>query len=158
ISLGTSLAISGAAVNPNMGYNSSPGVTFLLSLFNVRLGWWLGNPGAAGQSTYKQPGPVFAPRPLVAEALGMTDNMHPYVNLSDGAHFENLGLYEMVLRRCRTIVVSDAGADPSFNFDDLGNAIRKIRNDLGVPIVFDEITIRSREKPDSIFSPKGDGT
>ena len=48
ISLGTAMAISGAAVSPNMGYHSSPSIAFLLTFFNVRLGWWLGNPGAAG--------------------------------------------------------------------------------------------------------------
>jgi hypothetical protein len=44
ITLGTAMAISGAAVSPNMGYSSSPLLGFLLMLFNVRLGWWLGNP------------------------------------------------------------------------------------------------------------------
>ena len=47
ISLGTAVAISGAAASPNMGYHSSPSMTLLLALFNVRLGWWLGNPGRA---------------------------------------------------------------------------------------------------------------
>ena len=154
LSLGTSMAISGAAVSPNMGYNSSPAVTFLLTLFNVRLGWWLGNPGVAGERTYNKPSPVFAPKPLIAETLGMTDSEHSYVYLSDGAHFENLALYEMALRRCRYIVVSDAGADPDFSFEDLGNAIRKIRTDLGIPIVFEEIAIRAREKAETLFSPK----
>ena len=49
ISLGTAFAISGAAANPNMGYHSSPVVRFLMTLFNVRLGWWLGNPGECGR-------------------------------------------------------------------------------------------------------------
>ena len=44
LTLGTAMAISGAAVSPNMGYNSSPGVAFLMAMFNVRLGWWLANP------------------------------------------------------------------------------------------------------------------
>ena len=59
------------------------------------------------------------------------------MNLSDGGHFDNLGLYEMVLRRCRFIFVSDAGCDPESSFGDLGNAIRKIRIDFGVPIQFE---------------------
>ena len=42
--LGTAMAISGAAFNPNMGYNSSPLVTLLMTFFNARLGWWLPNP------------------------------------------------------------------------------------------------------------------
>jgi hypothetical protein len=143
VSLGTALAISGAAASPNAGYHSSPVVTFLLALFNVRLGWWMGNPGPAGEKTYAKSGPRFAPRSLVAEAFGLTDDEHPYVYLSDGGHFENLGLYEMVLRRCRYIVVSDGGADGAYDFEDLGNALGKIRVDLGVPIDFDRLPMHA---------------
>ena len=134
ITIGTALAISGAAASPNMGYHSSPAVTFLLTLFNVRLGWWLGNPGKAGDQTYNRSCPEFAVGPLIAEAFGLTDADSRYVYLSDGGHFENLGLYEMVLRRCRCILVSDAGCDEKIEFQDLGNAIRKIRIDLGIDI------------------------
>ncbi len=157
ISLGTSLAISGAAASPNMGYHSSPVVTFLMALFNVRLGWWLGNPGRAGQNTYSQPSPAFAPKALIAETLGWTDNQHPYVYLSDGGHFENLGLYEMVLRRCRYIVVTDGSQDEDCDFESLGNALSKIRTDLGVRISFDAIPIsrRPHETP-TYFKEGGD--
>jgi hypothetical protein len=148
ISLGTAVTISGAAASPNMGYHSSAVVTFIMALFNARLGWWLGNPGPKGHKTFDQSGPKFAIRPLVAETFGLTDDQNPYVYLSDGGHFENLGLYEMVLRRCRLIVVSDAGCDPTFAFQDLGNAIRKVRIDLGVEIVMDEMPMR----------PRGNGT
>jgi hypothetical protein len=58
------------------------------------------------------------------------------VYLSDGGHFENLGLYEMVRRGCAEIVVVDAGCDPTYSYEDLGNALRKIRIDLGVEITF----------------------
>ena len=145
ISIGTAVAVSGAAANPNMGYYSSPVVTFLMTLFNVRLGVWLGNPGPAGNGTYKLAAPRWPTRSLVAETLGETDDEHPYVNLSDGGHFENLGLYEMVRRRCRFIVVIDGGADAECTFNDLGNAIQKIRVDMGIEISFEgEIPIYSR--------------
>ncbi len=131
ISLGTAMAISGAAASPNMGYHSSPIMGFLMTLFNVRLGWWSGNPV---RSTWRNAGPSYAAGPIFAEATGATNDTHAYVNLSDGGHFENLGLYEMVLRRCRNIVVVDAGCDAEYVFEDLGNAIRKIRIDMGVSI------------------------
>jgi len=134
VSLGTAVAISGAAASPNMGYHSSPALSFLMTLFNVRLGWWLGNPGEAGNRTYDQQNPTTSLYPLLAEAFGATNDTFPYVYLSDGGHFEDLAIYEMVLRRCKYIIVSDAGSDPNFGFDDLGNAIRKIRIDLGIPI------------------------
>ncbi len=137
MSLGTAVTISGAAASPNMGYHSSPLVTFLLTLFNVRLGWWLGNPGVRGDHTFYLASPRVAVRPIVAEAFGLTSSTGPYVYLSDGGHFENLGLYEMVLRRCHFVVVSDASCDEGGVFQDLGSAVRKIRADMGVPIDFE---------------------
>jgi hypothetical protein len=136
MSLGTAMTISGAAASPNMGYNSSPLLTAVMTLFNARLGWWLGNPSSTG-STWKLPGPRFGVRPFVDEMFGLTDDRNTWIYLSDGGHFENLGLYELVLRRCAVIVVSDAGADARFAYEDLGTAVRKIRVDLGIPIEFD---------------------
>ena len=136
ISLATAITISGAAASPNAGYHSSPIVTFLMTLFNARLGCWLGNTSKYGNATFRQSGPTHAGKILFAELLGFTDAEHPYVNLSDGGHFENLGIYEMVLRRCRFIVASDAGADPDHDFEDLGGLVRKVRIDFGVPITF----------------------
>ena len=57
-----------------------------------------------------------------------------YIYLSDGGHFENLGLYELVRRRVRFIICSDADADHAFTFEDLGGAIEKCRCDFGVEI------------------------
>lgn len=143
ITLGTALTISGAAANPSMGYHSSPIVGFLMTLFNVRLGWWLGNPGTYGARTWPRGGPTYAVGPLFSEAIGNTTDSYPYVNLSDGGHFDNLGLYEMVLRRAKFIIVIDAGQDFDYVYEDLGNAIRKIRIDLGIPI---EISVASPKK------------
>jgi hypothetical protein len=131
ITLGTAMAISGAAVSPNMGALSSPAFTFLMTLFNARLGWWIGNPA---RKTHNRDSPRMSLISLLFEALGKTDASHDYVFLSDGGHFENLGLYEMVLRRCKYIIVCDASADGRYGFGDLANAVRKIRIDLGVPI------------------------
>src|ERR1043165_3699089 len=147
ISLGTAVTISGAAASPNMGYHSSVPLAFILTLLNVRLGAWLGNPGAAGEGSYKKGSPNGNLVPLGYELTGNTNDRCPWVYLSDGGHFENLALYEMVLRRCRYIVVSDGGCDPTFTYEDLGNAIRKIRIDLGVPIEIDSREMFPRPKP-----------
>jgi hypothetical protein len=142
ISLGTAVTISGAAASPSMGYHSSAATGFIMTLLNARLGAWLGNPGPAGENTWKHPGPYSAVASLLREAFGLTNNKCKYVYLSDGGHFENLALYEMVLRRCRTIVVLDSGCDEKFTYEDLGNAVRKIRIDLNIPIVFEDDWIR----------------
>jgi len=149
ISLGSAITISGAAASPNMGYHSSPFVTFILTLLNVRLGAWLGNPGQAGDHTFQLGYPESSVRPIVDEALGLTNDKSPHVYLSDGGHFENLGLYEMVLRRCHFIVVSDAGEDPECSFADLGESVRKIRIDFGIPIDFDQMSIYPRSQFDA---------
>jgi hypothetical protein len=152
ISLGTAVATSGAAASPNMGYHSSPLMAFLLAFFNIRLGSWLGNPGLPGQATYQEAHPSSNLVPLFAEVVGSTSDQSKWVYLSDGGHFENLGLYEMVLRRCHRIVLSDAGADRHFSFEDLGNAIRKIRTDLGVPIDIENMDLMTPRASDGSFA------
>jgi len=147
ISLGNAVTISGAAANPNQGYNSSVPLAFLMTLLNVRLGAWLGNTGVAGDDSFDKSHPDSNLKPLFAELTGSSTDTYDWINLSDGGHFENLALYEMVFRRCRFIVVSDGGCDPTFTFDDLGNAIRKIRTDLGVPIDIERMDMVPRAEP-----------
>jgi hypothetical protein len=150
LTLGGAIAVSGAAANPNMGYSSSPLLSVVMMLFNARLGAWLPNPGKAGRGCWAKPGPTFSVRPFIDEAFGLTTDRNAWVNLSDGGHFENLGLYEMALRRCATIVVVDGSADPAFHFDDLGNAIRKVYVDMGIPIEFrDGVSILKTPLPQS---------
>ena len=153
VTLGTAMAISGAAFNPNMGYHSSPLLTLIMTLFNVRLGYWLPNPRLEqGARFFSNSSPRLALVPLLSEALGNTNDTGNFVQVSDGAHFENLALYEMVMRRCRRIVVVDGGADPKFEFEDLGNAIRKVRIDLGIQIEFrNENRIQSGNNPQALY-------
>jgi hypothetical protein len=136
ITLGTSIAISGAAASPNMGSYSEPPLAFLMTLFDVRLGWWIANP--AGKRW-----PHGSPRVgfywLLRELLGATNDDSDYVYLSDGGHFENLALYELVRRRCKLIVACDASCDPARGFGDLHNAMERCRTDLGVEIVFEDL-------------------
>jgi hypothetical protein len=129
------VTISGAAASPNAGYHSSPSVAFLLTVFNVRLGSWFQNPRRP--DVWRRPGPRNSLWPLVNELFGMSNDKSAFVYLSDGGHFENLGIYELVRRRCRFIVACDAGCDPKYQFEDLGNAIRKCRIDLDVDIEID---------------------
>jgi len=142
ITLGTAMAISGAAASPNMGFHSSAPLAFLMTIFNVRLGWWAPNP--RDPRAWNQAGPKFGLLYLLRELLGYSTDRSPNVYLSDGGHFENLGLYELVRRRCRTIVLSDASQDEKYAYDDLTNAIQKCRVDFGVDIQFDPYTAPKR--------------
>jgi hypothetical protein len=152
ISLGTAITISGAAASPSMGYNSSPATAFLMTLFNVRLGAWLSNPAADIPKAEVQAGPTSALKPLLTEALGLTDAKSDNVYLSDGGHFDNLGIYEMIRRRCRYILVVDADQDENFDFGDLARSVRFAAIDLNAKIEFTSIKMvpMQEAKEDSV--------
>jgi len=141
--LGTAMAISGAAANPNMGKITTPASAFLMTVFNVRLGWWLPNPRRKG---WIKPTPKLGVTYSALELFGLTDDTKQFVNVSDGGHFENLGVYELIRRGCRFIIACDAGQDGSFGMEDLGNLIRKCRTDFGVEIDISIDRIRDRDR------------
>jgi hypothetical protein len=138
--LGMALSTSGAAVSPNMGHASSPARAFVLTMFNVRLGRWSSNPAGAA---WRRPSPRFGLVALLQELLGYSNERRNYVYLSDGGHFDNLGVYELVRRRCSVIFAVDAGADPTRTFGDLADTIRKCRVDMGVDVYFPELPLLS---------------
>ena len=144
IRLGWAMSVSGAAVSPNAGYSTMPGLALLMTLFNLRLGVWSGNPGRAGNESYQLRGPDNALRALLSEALARTDDQAKYVYLSDGGHFDNLGVYEMLRRRCRFIVISDATSDPDYIYADLGSVVRKAAIDFGIRITFKHLDMARR--------------
>ncbi len=138
VMLGTAMATSGAAVSSQMGFASQGLLAFVLTLFNVRLGRWF--PNTAGReppSHLARHSPRYAGAWYLNELLGRTNEKSAWVYLSDGGHFENLAIYELVRRRCRFIIAVHAGADPKMSFGDLGNCVRKCRVDFGVNIRLD---------------------
>jgi hypothetical protein len=141
IMLGQAAAISGAAVSPNMGYNTSPLVAFMLTMFNVRLGWWFPNPSRV---RWRRVGLDFSLYYLTRELLGLADERRHYLNVSDGGHFENLGVYELVRRQCKVIIAGDGECDEDLQFGSLGNLIRMCEADLGAVIDIDVKTIGNR--------------
>jgi hypothetical protein len=124
-----------------MGYNTSPLVAFLLTMFNVRLGWWFPNPS---QTSWKKRGLSFSFLYLLCELFGTADDNRAYLNVSDGGHFENLGIYELIRRRCRLIIACDAECDESLEFGGLGNLMRICKTDLGATIQMDVKSLRPK--------------
>jgi hypothetical protein len=133
--------VSGAAASPNMGYHTSAAVSALMTAFNLRLGRWFGNPAPLNEASevWKQESPRFAATPIVYELTGSANAEADWINLTDGGHFENLGVYELIRRRCRLILVTDAGCDRYHHFEDLANLIRKCWVDFGVNIRFNDL-------------------
>jgi hypothetical protein len=135
MALSNAFTTSGAAIDPDMVDTRARSVSFLMALFNVRLGYWASNPKFAGRRA--------APWPwwwifIVREMLGIgLDENRRHVHLSDGGGFENLGIYELIRRRVSYLIVTDAGADPLTTLSDLGRAIERVRVDFGAEISID---------------------
>ena len=142
--LATAVAASGAAASPHAGVagrgiTRNPLVSLLLSLTNVRLGYWVRNPRASRvpRSWHKWfPPNLLAPG--IRQGLfgsGTTENAF-FIELTDGGHFDNTGIYELIRRRVKVIVLSQASQDLSFAMEDLANTIQRVRVDFGVHIRF----------------------
>lgn len=142
LSLATAMAISAAAANPNTaggedGLMRRWSISFLMTLLNIRLGYWQPNPGMpVAADRVGTPPPNFL-RPGVMSLLSdYGSEGEAYVELSDGGHFDNTGLYELFRRRVRIIVLSDASCDPDYSLDDLGRALALAQIDFGVTMRF----------------------
>jgi hypothetical protein len=133
LTLPAAVAMSGAAIAPSMGRLTRRPLTFLLALGNVRLGVWVPNPRwvASGASWI---GPWRPPRPsyLLRELLGRNRVDGRYLFVTDGGHYENLGLVELLRRGCTEIYCFDASGGESFS--ELGEAVALARSELGVEI------------------------
>lgn len=127
--LATAVAISGAAASPQMGLGSVPGLSALMSLLNIRLGYWIVNPKYPKRFT----SPGFSCILREMTGAGMTEGAS-WLNLSDGGHIENMGLYELLRRRCKFIVCVDGEADPNSTFQGQLTLVRHAQIDLGIQI------------------------
>jgi hypothetical protein len=145
LTLSTAVAVSGAALNPNMGTKTNRILAFIMSLLNLQLGYWAFNPAYHGSVRL----PItWWPYYHLLQLLCKTDSTRSEVNLSDGGHIENLGVYELLRRRCKLIIALDAGDDPHYDFDDLKNLIIRARNELGISITF-----RKNHRPEDKIRP-----
>ncbi len=148
LNLATAMAISGAAAAPNMGTTTVKQLVFLLTMLNVRLGYWLPNPREVNeQSSGKNLLLRFGvgARYLLRESLSQLDDTGSFINVSDGGHLENLGMYELLRRRCKFIISVDGEADPSMSFHGLVKLILYARIDMGIVIDIDLNSIRKDE-------------
>ncbi|MDH4122280.1 MAG: patatin-like phospholipase family protein [Deltaproteobacteria bacterium] len=137
VHLSTAMAISGAAANPNagvagQGVTRNRAVSLLMTMLNISLGYWVPNPAKLG---FRQnPNRLF---PGLSPVSGGLEETNAFIQLSDGGHFENLAVYELIRRRARLVVCCDAGADPEYMFEDLQNLVRRLEEDFGVWLEFD---------------------
>jgi len=147
MTLATAMAVSGAAVNPSTGVGGDgvtrqPFLSMLMGLLNIRLGYWVTNPNPA-----KRPRFTSIPNFLLPGLSEMVfrKNLNEesrFLQLTDGGHFENLALYELIRRKVKVIIACDAAADPDYQFTDLFNMLEKIRADFGVLVTINAVQLK----------------
>ena len=134
MNLATACAISGAAVTPNVYATRSRPLSALIALLNLRLGYWIRSPRAKKSLFHRPLWCVCMLREIFRVGLSEKPN---HIHLADGGHLENLGLYELIRRKCRYIIVSDASSDKDYTFFDLMRAIEMVRLDFGAEVIID---------------------
>lgn len=144
MTLPAATTISAAAVNPGMGTYSNKLLGVLMTILNIRLGFWISNPLKVNESET-----VWWPWYFFKELFSQIGTGNRKLNISDGGHIENLGVYELLRRRCRLILSIDAGADPDYGFAELELLTVRVRNELGLSIEF-----RKGHTPEEVIRPK----
>ena len=143
--LPAAVAMSGAAISPSMGKMTRWPLRFLMGLANIRLGVWVPNPRRmelfqkSGKEAEQRARPRAKASPyplprasyLLRELLGMNSIDSPYLYVTDGGHYENLGLVELLRRGCTEIYVFDASND---DFGAVGDAVALARSELDVEL------------------------
>lgn len=148
--LGTWMAVSGAAAAPGMGSLTRPGIASVLTTLGVRLGyWWRTGDKDTQWSSILVPKYKGLYSELLAKFSGTASNTQ---YLSDGGHSENTAVYPLLEARCELIIMADCGADPAYKFQDLENLIRRARIDMNVDIRF----IKPPQGSDALFGSLDD--
>jgi len=155
------MAISGAAITPSNSQSILD--TILLLAANARLGQWLVNPevGTRDARTPNDASALSKREKVFRRLLGKRGHGIPSISawrlmrsllkspgggrefcfLSDGAHYDNLGMETLFERRCRLIIASDASHDPHYEFRDLSKTLRRLRAFWGVEFFLDRKSV-----------------
>ena len=146
VSLMSSVAVTGAALSPMMGRMTRPRLRPLLAALNVRFGVWLPNPvnPSARQAVSARESRRFTVGvdQLLLEFVGLMSSRSTQLYVSDGGHYENLGLVQLIRERCRTIWCVDASGDPPGRASALADAILLAQAETGCRIDIDLAAFR----------------
>lgn len=154
----TAMSASAAAANPGggaggKGVTTNSAVALVMRLLNIRLSYWVRHPRETlkdketgdktqiRKSIWALTPNHFVPGALYSLPWFGYKKDDSLLELSDGAHFENLGVYELIRRRCGLIIVCDGGQDVKASYSDLINAIERVGEDFGAQIRVNEVEI-----------------
>lgn len=149
VSLFTAVAVTGAALSPSMGRYTLPSIRLLLTAANIRLGRWFPNPFSARgrKAVVALTSPVKFDRVVandnrfklgidnvILEVLGY-DGIRMYV--SDGGHYDNLGLLALLRAKCAEVWCVDASPEPRGQAEELHRVLAFAREEMGIEVDID---------------------
>lgn len=147
LTLGSWMAISGAAFSTGLGKRGTTSQSILNGLANIRLGyWWNTDPGHKAaqrekwpnlwQSLRQLPRRLYRVQSMLLEEF--TARFHGANGrlwyLSDGGHFDNSGLYELIRRRVPFMIACDASISADLGSDNIASLVHLARVDFGAEI------------------------
>lgn len=152
------VGLSSAAVSPAMGRFRIGPISMLLAFFNVRLGMWIPNPRYADAlAGYGRP----LPRPglgyLLKEFVGYHDPTDLYLYVTDGGHWENTGLVELLRSRdVAEAVCVDADSGPGNLATSIARAVdlAKLECDARGVLRLDQLRADRDPSPGRDYSPR----
>lgn len=149
ITLASAVAMTGAAVSPAMGKLTRDHQRALFAALNLRLGVWLpnvlnpifrhrGEPPPAGACAVRDPWSNFKIKigliEFIAELVGWHSEKADHLYVTDGGHYDSLGLVELLRRKCQTIWCVDATGDKPGRARALAEAMLTASGELGARI------------------------
>jgi hypothetical protein len=141
VTLPAAVSIAGAAVGPSMGKMTRAPLRFIIALTNLRLGVWIPNPRRLPEFVARRHSSRhrYTPRPtyLLRELFGLNHLDAPYLYVTDGGHYENLGLVELLRRKCEWIWAVDAAGDTVDGFSTVGQAMALADAELDINVALD---------------------
>lgn len=147
------MAISGAAFSPAMGKKNLGPFGTVLALANLRLGIWLPHPQRVVPRNehrwewWRRPGWTW----FLREVCNKYRFQRRYLYVSDGGHWDNLGLVELLRRGCNEIICISAAGDGALSFGTISEAIALAREELQIDIDLDPSALRPPAKaPDPL--------
>ena len=142
--------------------------------------WWLSSQLAAWEKVYRQHGSrlagdqpgrgssvtaalrwrIWQPNLLLLwrEAVGRNPVGNKWIYVTDGGHYDDLGLVEALRGHPSRIYVLDASGDPDHSYRALGQAIALARSELGVEVQIDPLAMELPADPDLTSSQSGSGS
>ncbi len=144
--LSAAMSVSGAAVAPSMGRLNLGTTNALFAALNLRLGTWYPHPRYVGDSLAGR-FPKVRMSYLGKEVLGSFDITDHHLYVTDGGHRENLGLVELLRRRCETMFCIDASGDTPGSYSTLREAAELARVEVGATIDLSSLPATLEPRP-----------